>query len=415
MTFSERVKSFFIRNPQPLSIESKSLQIQQGVNINDDIYFNDETGMSIGSVSHSQLSKQYKNLAYSCINLRGQSAAMCEPFVLKESNQSDSIELDKHPLADIFNNPNPRQTYYDLVFDTVKNLDLYGDCFWYVVKDNFGDPVEFWILPTSCMKIVVKNGIVVGYQYKTQNKAIDYQLDEVIHFQYPSADKAPYGMGIIEAGAVIFDIENAINRYQKRYFDNDAQPRFVLTTENKLSEVEFKRFIEGFNKSYRGSNNSNKAMILSQGFTPKLLSTTPKEADFVDTWKIIQTRTLSLFGVHPALVGIIEDVNRANAIEAQTIFTDRTIAPIVKRIDNTITKFARNTWGDLSLKVVHKIESPSDRVQQLNEMQVALANGAISINEFREWLGKYDSVKNGDETGNKKYENLVMNTYNSPK
>jgi HK97 family phage portal protein len=249
------------------------------------------------------------------------------------------------------------------------------------------------------MKIVVKGGIVVGYQCKTQNKSIDYQLDEVVHFQYPSADKAPYGMGIIEAGAVIFDIENAINRYQKRYFDNDAQPRFVLTTENKLSEVEFKRFIEGFNKSYRGSNNANKAMILSQGFKPATLSDTPKEVDFVNTWKTIQTRTLSLFGVHPALVGIIEDVNRANAIEAQTIFTDRTVAPIVKRIDNTITKFARNTWRDLSLKVVHKIESPSDRVQQLDEMKVALEGGVISINEFRAWLGAYDEVPNGDVIG----------------
>jgi len=406
MKFSERIasygnglKSLFIQSKIQPQVEVKS--IQRAVNIDNEPYDYNTSFSNPGTLNYYQLDRLSYGLVGMLINKKAERFASCEPIVLKESNQTDATELDNHPLADIFNYPNPNETYYDLKYNALRACEKYGDAYWYVVRNNFGEPLEFWTLPTQCMQIVVQNGIITGYKYKSKNREISYSLDEVIHFCYPSDKKAPYGMGTIESNVRLIEIELAIKLMTQKFFENDAQQKVIFKAKRSLSPADFNRFKERIYQQYVGGKNSNRPYVTDNDIDVDILSNSPKEADLPETTKNNRNELLAAFGVNPAIAGFIEDVNRANAIEAKSIFLDSTISPLVQRFDSVLTRFARKEWNDLTLKVMHKIESPSDRTQQLEEMQVGLQFGAISINEFREWLGNYDPVENGDVVGNK--------------
>ena len=72
-------------------------------------------------------------------------------------------------------------------------VDLYGDAYWYVVKDSSGTPIEIHILDPKRVTVLVDKNMteVKGYAYKRMKKGGEEDIvlfvpEEVVHFTNPS-------------------------------------------------------------------------------------------------------------------------------------------------------------------------------------------------------------------------------------
>jgi HK97 family phage portal protein len=347
-----------------------------------------------------QIKEQYKNLAYSCINLRAENVAKAIPIVKEMDNQTDKSEPNDHPIIELLNNPNPDLTKEELYNETVRFTDIFGNCFWEIVRDNKGNPAQFYLLPPEkeLWKINYVNGKISNYQCKMSHGTITFDKQDILHFKLPNKNwNSPFGMSMIEAGIDTFYMENSINAYQTKHFDNDGMQKYILSATKDMQDMTLKRFLEMYNNDFAGQLKAGMTPIFPNGIDAKVLSTTPKESDFIETWKMIQTRTLSLFRISPSLLGIVEDVNRANDVQAKLHFINFIVDSIIKKmIDSTLTRFLRQNWEqDRKLMVEHNLDLPLNREEKRLELSEEAKFGTITINEYRKERGR-DPIAGGD-------------------
>lgn len=347
--------------------------------------------------------RQFKNLIYSCICFRGENVAKSVPFMYKKINQSEREEIDRHNFLDYLDNPNEIDTFYEMLFETLKDMDLYGNAYWEIVRDR--GKIRFYLLPPYKERWSF-NYTTGEYVLKVGSNKIKFAYNQILHFRHPSANRETvFGTSLIEAGRDIFEMENYINSYQTNFFKNDAMLKFYLSTSKDFNDGNFKRFYDQYIAN-PNVENAGEIPVFPSGIEPKIISVNPKEADYVQTWKLIQTRTLSLTRISPSLLGIVEDVNRANAVSAYRDFLNFILDSIIKKIDSRLTKLVKDEYGT-EYFIKSKIDLPIDKDFELRKFEAACRWGVITVNEARQSIDNYDSIKGGDKLVNSKPEEFI--------
>jgi hypothetical protein len=108
-----------------------------------------------------------------------------------------------------------------------------------------------------------------------------------------------------------------------------------------------------------------------------------------------QDNILAAYGVPAGKLGLVKDVNRANALGIDITFNSECVRPRLELIEDVLTRFLLPDW-DRGLALVHDNPVPTDRAQAHQEAMAQLDRGAITINEFRAARG-LPPVAWGDE------------------
>jgi phage portal protein BeeE len=125
-------------------------------------------------------------------------------------------------------------------------------------------------------------------------------------------------------------------------------------------------------------------------------SSKPREMDFMNSARTTRDRILGCFGVPPAVLGIVEDFNRANAEAAHMLFARSTLLPKLKLIAARITQDVCSQFAPDGIKCDFASPVPADREQDRREMSTAVRQGVITPNEAREdYFGK-PGIEGGD-------------------
>jgi SPP1 gp7 family putative phage head morphogenesis protein len=107
--------------------------------------------------------------------------------------------------------------------------------------------------------------------------------------------------------------------------------------------------------------------------------------DFVEQSKMSMEEILSAFGVPKSEIGLMENIQRANAETSSYVFTKNTIMPIMKKIAKSISKAILKDYKDLSyIEAVNIV--PDNKEQLLAEWTVGVDKW-ITRNEIRNHLG----------------------------
>lgn len=381
--------------------------LQTGINMNV-MYSN----LFNSSVNSTVLANQYKNLTYSCVNLRADNFGKSKFILNVSNNQTEDYELDEHIFIDVINTEcynwmNENISYDEMKWYICQFMDLYGNAFVEVNRNKLDKPSklrllisekEYWNINTDSFGIV-------SYTYLPNSKEAKRTIAKgnILHFAGPRKRATDlFGMSIIEAGIDIFYLDNSVNIYQQKYFDNDAIKKFVLTSTKDFKDVYLQNYLNRYNSENAGQYRAGKVPIFPNGIEPKLLSDSPHEADHIETWKFISTRIMALFRTTPSLIGILEDANKATDTYAHRNFINFLIDSIIKRFDNKMTLFVKREY-DIKLNVTHKIQMPLDEQFEAEKMKIAIAAKKVSTNEVRRWLGNFDPVNDGDE-------DIILNT-----
>ena len=345
----------------------------------------------IPKLDFQQQKNYYSGIIASCVDVRAENVAKCQPIMYRSINQTDSVELNKHPFVNILANPNPLESSFQFFEKISLNLDLFGNCYIHVLFNNFNMPSELFIIPGDEIEVVANaNGLVIGYvrtwkKINGQTQKINYQKNEIIHLKTTNPNSSYYGMSIIQKSALQAGIDLAQLQYQQHFFANDAVPRQILESPDSISNEDLERLKFDFSREYAGARNSGKTPILFGGVTLKTLQTSPKELDYITSRKFTRDELLSMFRVPLSLVGLSENVNKANAVASIVTFHHNVVQPILNRIASQLNKFIAENYN-INYFIKFKLPLPEDREREWTEFLEATKLGAFSMNELREFL-----------------------------
>jgi len=345
--------------------------------------------------------KEYKNWVYACVNARAEEVASIEMYI---ENEKTGEKTNTHPLLTLLDDVNPNTTRYQLFFATQAFLDLTGNAFWYLARDNdgAGKIKEIYLISPDKMHIITDkdNPIkILGYVYSNGKDKIPFNENQILHFKnfnptakYPNPHK---GMGVVEASLWAIETDNEARNWNYSFFKNSAKPDGILTTEQTMGDVQFERLKKQWDQDFRGSSKTGKMALLENGTKWQDISKTQKDMDFIAQRTFSRDEILSIFRTPKTVVAITDDVNRANAEASDYVFAKRTIKPLMESFVTTLNEYLLPEFEtDKNKKIEFVNPIPEDRTATILEFTNGI-NKWLSRNDIRRREG-LEPTEKGD-------------------
>lgn len=354
------------------------------------------------SLQNPEFLKAYKGWVYACVKRKADALATME--LTFQEKRGDEWKESPNPTGrralDVLATTNPFATSDGLYRGTGSFLDLLGNAFWYVAYNGRREPSELWQLdPTKVSVVRDERNYIRGWKYLTpKGREVTLSVQEVVPFQEFNPLDPFKGAGPTEAAALAIDTQQYRAQYARNFFSNSAVPSLIITTEQNLSQEQYDRFITNWLERFRGVANAHKPGLLEgKGVDVKQLSSTLKDMDLTSQNRETRDEILAVFGVPKALLGVVEDVNRANAEASEYVFAKYTVAPRMRFLATTLSEFYLPMWG---LSPTRFRLWPVDAVPRNDELDLkrkesGLTHGYYTINEIRAEEGLKD-VPDGD-------------------
>ncbi len=316
---------------------------------------------------------------------------------------TDVEQLLEHPFIELIQNVNEFMNGFELFEITYLYLELTGNAYWFIERDNLGRPIELWPLMPQYMKPVLhKQKFVIGYEFSIDNvNKFFYEFDEIIHYKYPNPKDPFIGMGKLEACIVAADLYGEMNTYETALLQNSGRPDMALILPENAgspSDDELKRMRRDWYRRHGGSKKTGNLAILSGGAKLESMTFKPKEMNFLKGRDTTLQEIAGVFGV-PMSKLVTKDVNRANAETGNYTYSKDTILPMLRRVEQKINEQLMPMF-DENLFVSYENPVPQDKEFELKERESNITTGYTTINEERAKNG-LDPVAWGDEPLNK--------------
>lgn len=256
------------------------------------------------------------------------SGAVCEVC-----EQPGVTLVDNHPALVVWNKPNDFFTRQEFVETGQQHIDLVGEAWWVVGKIG-GRPIELWpVRPDRIAPVRHPTKFLSGYVYRApEGELVPLGLDEVVMIRMPNPLDPWRGMGPVQALLSDLDAARYSAEWNARFFENSAEPGGVIQAPTELSDTTFKRLQMQWNEQHRGVVNAHRVAILEGGATWADRKYTQRDMQFTELRNLSREVIREAFGVHGHILGLSEDVNRANAEAADVSFARRLIVPRCDRI-----------------------------------------------------------------------------------
>jgi len=313
----------------------------------------------------------------------------------KEHEGFEPYEYD-HPLVRLFANPNGPDTAYDFWSMHMLFKKLTGQSHWWVIRNEFGVPVEMWVVPTHWMRLVTgDDGQPSGYQVQSPFGFTRFiPFNEIVTFYETSPLSRYEGWGATQACAEWEDTYESLTRMRLAVFKNGAVPNLhIQLSESHMdpSDQFIERFYAKWNQRFQGENYSGRPLITGadvdvkgvDGHRPADALTASNQSE-----EQIRDMVLCAFRVPKGVVGL-EPTNDTSAYAPYNLFFRGTINHELTATGQVATeKIIRITpncedgvcyWHD-------RIINP--REQERAEQQWDLEHGVITPNEFRLEAGR---------------------------
>lgn len=353
------------------------------------------------TVSH-KLIQAYHDWVFMNISVLAEEISKLEPELFKvvmKGGQMELEEVHQHEVLDLLDKWNEVTTSSDGFYLTEAHLDLTGDAFWYMEGGAGGRPPEkLYILQPDKMELKLgdydkeQGTLVEGYKYKVlidgKPKEIDYDKDEILHIKVPNPANPYRGQSTVEAIAASIDTDALSNEAVRNFYENGMIAQFVLSTEQRLNQDQIKRLQAELRAAYRGVRNSWKIPIFGGGVKAENVQMTNKESEFLATQEWLRDKIMVAFKNTKASLGIVEDVNRANAESTLLNWKRAVIKPKMQRIVDALNEYLLPRYGD-NLILGFKDPVPEDRAAKVSELAELFAkpiNPVYTQDEARELL-----------------------------
>ncbi len=324
----------------------------------------------------------YAGWVYAAISKRAKRIGAIDLHLFELMRNGDLKEHDDHEVLSLLYKANPMQTQYQFFYTLEMMLGIWGSA--PIYKDRAGAKriQNLWPLRPDLLSAQTdRNGRVLSYTYRIPGRMMNIHPEDIININEPSPISLIAGHSPTMAAGLEIDSDIAAAVWNKHLLENFAEPGGVLTTDKSLSDKEFERLKEQWEKRQSGPTNAGRWAILEKGLKAEVMAKGPKDMELLESRRFHRNAITAILGVPMALM-TAEDVNLANAEAAERVFATDTVDPQMKLITGCLNEFMITEFGE-NLYVDYESPIPEDTQKKIN---LALAGEGrwMTVNEARD-------------------------------
>lgn len=335
---------------------------------------------------------------YKAIRAIGDNVGQAEFKFMKGDKEAPATPLNK-----LFTTPNPLLSRSQLWEATAIYLSLRGNCFWILNKSRgqlagtSSTPAEIWVFnPDHFTPVKDKLGNLLAWNYRG---AMEFLPEEIIHFKYFNPYDPIMGLAPLDPIMRTINLDFASLIYNSKFFENNAEPGYVLSTDKELTDEQFTRLKSQWDSQHKGVDKAHKVAILEGGLKPANTGTTHKDMDFVEQRRLNREDIMGIWRVPKSMFSITDDLNYATFQGQKKLFWTDTIMPMLRYVEETLNshffpKIAPGITGKFDFSNVISLQE--DMNDKLDRATKLFAMG-VPFNVINDELGLgFEKIVGGD-------------------
>ena len=337
-------------------------------------------------------------VVYSCVEKRAKLLASVPWKAMRRNQEGDYEPAPDSDLQRIIDNPNPDQSFYELMYNASQSLDLAGHAFISEIKaGRRNQPQELWYLNPEKMKIKPgRQRLVDSYEYNNGTKHT-IQADDMVMLKMPNPNNPIFGQPVLMAAGRATDIDRESGIWQKVSLENRGASDINIKVPENATSDQVESIKAQYKKQQAGAKNARKALVTNAEI--QQLGQNAVELDFVNSRKVVWTEICAVFGLSLSNLGMTEDVNLANAEAMDKALWKNTIIPQLELISRQlnhqlVSEFGEEYRLDYDLSNVEALQE--DRKDKLDAAERLYRMG-VPFNEINQRLELgFDDIEGGD-------------------
>jgi HK97 family phage portal protein len=323
-------------------------------------------------------------------------------YTTGDHGSDQRTEVVNHAALSLIRSPNPFQTTFEFLEASQQHIDLTGECFW-ILDNSHGQasfPTNMWLVSPAKMDVIPSpENYIQGYVYNgPSGEKIPLDLTQVIHTKMANPLDPYRGIGPIQAVLAKIDGMRYADEYNRNFFLNNAAPDGIIQVDKRLSDSEWDEFQDRWRESHQGVSRSHRVAMLENGMQWVANSMTHRDMEFQQLLETMDSQIMEAFRMHKSLLGLVEDVNKANAQTAEEVFGAYHLLPRLDRLKNTLNSKLLPLFGSTGSGVEFDYDNPlpddreADNAELLAKAQAvtALVNAGYDQHDVLEICGVAD-------------------------
>lgn len=318
-----------------------------------------------------------------------------------EVHRGDEV-IDGHPALALLENPNPGQSWEQLLSETISDRLLFGEqC---IIGAGGPQFAELWVTRPTDMEIIPgRYGLPSGYKFDRANYKKLFPADEQtgasdVFFTKLHNPADPWrGQSPLMAASLAADTHNAGMRWNYSLLQNSARPSGIIRFKGSPTGEVVNRLTEYFKKRFAGAANAGEIPMLTDDAEWQAMDLSPRDMDYHGTMQEMSKLIASALGVPLPLVD--NDASTFNNLEQakERLYTD-TVIPLMNDFLGALGRWLLPRYGEglqfcLDLDSIPALEAirqrTFDRAMKAVEAQV------LTREEARALIG-YDPAAEGE-------------------
>ena len=307
-------------------------------------------------------------------------------YTTRDEGSDQRKQVFGHAAMNLLYKPNPFWSRFRLMELSQTYLDLTGESYWVIQRDPRSPiPIGLWpVRPDRIEPVPDPETYLAGYVYTSPDgrEKIPLRVDEVMSVLYPNPYDQYHGLGPVQAILVDIDAARYGSEWNRNFFINSAEPGGIIEVDHQLEEDEWHDLMARWREGHRGVARAHRVAVLEAGQKWVANQHTARDMEFGKLRDQGRDIFREAFRMHKVMLGVSDDVNRANAQTGEEVFSSWGTVPRLDRwndaLDNQYLPLFGSTAADVELDYVTPV--PTNREQDNAEL-VAKAQAALFLSQ----------------------------------
>jgi len=179
------------------------------------------------------------------------------PIRVKQRTGEELQDIDNHPFEMLLDNPNPRDTGFELLYTFAAYRALTGNAYWWLNRTSENaPPSEIWPIPSDRIRPMPDGRMGIGhYKYDPgDGQEIRLEAWEILHSRRFNPNNLFVGLSPVEAIATVAAGDKAMQKWNTGFFARDnAKPSGVLAFADTFQPAEWDALKQQLKQEYGGT------------------------------------------------------------------------------------------------------------------------------------------------------------------
>lgn len=296
-------------------------------------------GKSAAGQSVNPTTAMRTSAVYCCVRILSESMA-CLPFHIYEKlGRNRKRFAESHPLAEVFNSPNPWQSSFDFIENQMVALCLRGNAYAEIVPGPLGSVSELIPLhPDTLRRCEFSPSGELMYTFADANgETRTIRQRDILHTRGIS-ENGFFGLSPIGAAREEIGSNIAMGKYAGSFFSRSSRPSGVLVSDGNIKEEHSINIKEEWQKFNSGEKNWHNVAVLQGGLKWVPISVNNHDSQFIESRRFGVEEIARIFRVPLHMLNSLERATFSN-IEHQSIeFVKYSLVPWVRRFECAINR-----------------------------------------------------------------------------